>query len=393
MLFRSTIQDRANYFAHPAKSHSDLKEFFKFLDPSMREEEKPTYDNEKRKNRIGSAVHSKLLTPMDYDLEFYELSGSMPGDKAVPILNYAFEQACKHLDLERVQSMSLGFDLNNPEDWTDYILQGCTPGVASEDGYGGSWKDETKISKLLDEKGIAYWKELASSQGKITLSLQDRITVEDMVSRVQNSRWADLFKESSYDVPGITAYFEWVNLDVTVNGIKAKGMMDIVIVNTSNSDFFICGLCIRPNHYIVIDIKTISKGPGSAHATIRQFRYDRQCVWYSGIVKTQYPYMLPEDPAILFISYVKNSDPLMWKLSTEDALVAVKGLNPDGTMASEKEAEHAVLNRTPGFIHGFYSMIFKYRHYQSIGLENEYREVDVVDKGYATTNLWQYAKN
>lgn len=401
MVIRSTRTQREEYFANISLSHSFLKEFFSFLDPSRSEFfAKRVFGEEKAHYRRGSANHCLLMRPNDWDDEIYVMRSELPGEKALAVINWAFEQA-----LADNEGGSIYPDILM---YSTYLEQGCLPGNALPDGYGGSWSMERKITSLLytkeklDEKVINYWKDLCNSQGYTRLTPSEEVIVTDMVNRIKNHpHLGPLFDDDTYNVPGLTAYFEWPIMDITFPLLTfgdmplifgAKGMMDFVIVNNSTRDFQVGNLIIRPNHFKVIDLKNTTTLPGHGHNYIRKFRPDRQLAWYTALVQTQYPNMKADNPAILLSSSIPGSEPVLWTLSDADCMIAKFGLSAYKNLFDPQECRNAIANLTPGCIHGMMSLVQKCQMYMEKGI-TEMRELAIIEgRNHLTTKLWQDAQ-
>lgn len=393
MVIRSTKQERDNYWRDPSVSHSFLKEFFQWLDPSKDAElQEAKYGEEKKHNRLGGAQHCLLMRPDDFKHEFYVMVDEMPGDKSGAIINYAFE-------------MALQEDRFISQDITHYqhlILQGCRPGNAIPDGYGGSWDDARKVKSILYEKDVlsekvaSYWRALCNSQGLIRITPKELEQLEDTCDRMKKHALGKIFDDATYDQDGVVCYFEWPIFFDENTGHKnaagytfdSKGMLDICIVNNGKKDFIIDNLIIRPNHYKVIDLKSTTESPGNGSLFIKKYRVDRQVMWYTHLVKSKYPMMMADEPGVLMISSIPNSEPVLYSLSLLDAQVAANGLDNKGMMLPFPLDEKVFLEYPLGYTHGLNSLIQKYQYYYANAI-TELREVVVMkNKSHLTTKLW-----
>lgn len=380
MVIRSTTEARKAYFDAEGTSHSDFKKIFEWLDPSKKVKPE-SWDEQKRYNRLGNALHCLLMRHGDWDNEFFVLDCELPSDQVTPILNYAFETA-----------MFLnGYVSDNPTMHQDIILQACVPGVVTPKGYGGSWSDERKMKTMLDDKALGYWQALYQAKDLIRISPEEKALLDDEARRVKQSEWfGPLFDDASYDHPGIYCYFEFPILDVKrKNGLfKGKGMLDILIVNTTDKEFRVGSIVVGPNRYKVIDIKRTEKSSGAGEYFLRSYRADRQLAWYNKLASFVYPLMRYEEPAILLVSSVPYSDPLMWELSENDHKAAIYGLNKKGEPMKREENEEVMATRARGVVHGLQSMIIKYEAHL-LRKSDFSRELSVVDnKGIIKTTLW-----
>jgi len=162
--------------------------------------------------------------------------------------------------------------------------------AASQEGYGGSWKEEVIWNNLM--KLEVFYEDLWKARGKTIISRPDYERILHQVSMVTNHPFTSHIVKSwtGFQVPNYFSY----------NGIEGKRLYDAV----SETGLY--------------DIKYTNGSVKDFNFSLRKFRYDIQAAWYS--YHQDFPLQF------LVVSHVTNEPPLLYTLSMKDLTVAYEGI-------------------------------------------------------------------
>lgn len=163
--------------------------------------------------------------------------------------------------------------------------------AANQEGYGGSWKEDTIWNNLL--KLEVFYEDLWKAKGKTIISRVDYERIQHQVEMVKNHPFTSHIVKSwtGFQVPNYFSY----------NGIESKRLYDAV----SETGLY--------------DIKYTNGSVKDFNYSLRKFRYDIQAAWYS--YHQDFPLQF------LVVSHVTNEPPLLYTLSLKDLTVAYEGIS------------------------------------------------------------------
>ena len=163
--------------------------------------------------------------------------------------------------------------------------------AASQEGYGGSWKEDTVWNNLL--KLEVFYEDLWKARGKTIISRVDYERILHQVSMVSSHPFTSHIVKSwtGFQVPNYFSY----------NGIEGKRLYDAV----SDTGLY--------------DIKYTNGSVKDFNFSLRKFRYDIQAAWYS--YHQDFPLQF------LVVSHVTNEPPLLYTLSLKDLTVSFDGIS------------------------------------------------------------------
>ena len=163
--------------------------------------------------------------------------------------------------------------------------------AASQEGYGGSWKEEVIWNNLM--KLEVFYEDLWKAKGKTIISRNDYERILHQVNMVKSHSFTAHIVESwtDFQVPNYFSY----------NGIESKRLYDAV----SETGLY--------------DIKYTNGSVKDFNFSLRKFRYDIQAAWYS--YRQDFPLQF------MVVSHVTNEPPLIYTLSLKDLTVAYEGIS------------------------------------------------------------------
>lgn len=216
---------------------------------------------------FGNLLHLAVLEP---DFLNYSVDDGNTPDKIRDILKDMYSQVKMSDDITNAvtgENISIG----PIENYAYVILSVC-----DKHSYGKTWKDETRINKILTQ-GYKYWNLMRDSD-KFIITKQQEDLMHNCLDSLRNNKNASrhLFGQSieSKNDDEIEVYNEleihWKN-PLYCFPLKAK--IDRIQVNHSNRTFQI------------IDLKTTSKSLGQFHESFEHYRYYRQVAYYEEAAK------------------------------------------------------------------------------------------------------------
>ena len=348
MLYIGTKKEEEDYRAAPGLSQSFLKK----LEGSMSEIHKEL-DSSKDFIRIGKAVDALLTSKADeFKDNFYVLSSDKsPSDTIVNIITIVYEK------LEKAYAQYLlGLDLTSEKEpesfvsWTggldEYHL--LILGAASSEGYGGKWKEDTVIKKIVEHND--YFRSMIESQGKVVLSKSEFANCENIVLSLQtNPRTKKYFDQQFFDGnPNIDIYYQ-LPIFFTYKEVECKALLDIVVVEKDDE-----GKIIKVTP---IDLKTTMGDTYYFPKSFRLFKYYIQAFWYTEAAKAHFG-VKPERFIFVVESTTNFGKPLDFEVTDETMTMAYQGTK---------------------YLPGIEKLMENYSFYQEHGMEME--RVIVESKG------------
>ena len=330
MIYYTEIEKVKEYYDHPALNQSKLKKLLKGVDYYNSKDEDDTF-KEKESFIIGSAVDALITTKRDDFFKLFYVSdlSSKPSDTIMEIMKELF----------------LVYDpLRLLEDMKGDILDIC-----NEKEYYKTWKDDTRVNKILDHK--EYWLSLIKSQGKTVLSkeeydLADKIRYYLITTHKNTySNFTDFNKVVYYQFP---LYFKY-------KGIECKALPDMVVVYLDEVG--------KPESVEIIDLKTTGFSTIEFPKSLRKFRYDIQAAFYIEALKSNLDkFSLSSDVKIKPFKFVVESTktpgtPITYICNEDIINVGKRGKTP-------KIVEGVVIDYP---MKGFDNLISDYVYYQEQG--------------------------
>lgn len=348
MIYKTDKSEIAKYRENESLSQSDLKKLLGGLENFLKEEDKQTLPM-----IIGSAVDALLTgTPEEFEDEFHIISVPKPS--------------------ELMESMLLSVYENSGN--KEAALQDLLPvieEVVVNYNYQSNWKLDTRIGKVLEN--FVYYEEIKQCAGKTVLSPSDMEVINNVVDSLRtNNLTKSLFMETDryHDI-----YYQ-LPLFWELDGIKCKGLLDIVVVE---KDFDGNVISVTP-----YDLKTLSDKTINFGASVKMRRYDIQAAWYSfGLRKCLAAFLNCDISKLKNFRFVVESttnpgEPLIYVCSDDILNIGTAGL-PELIVNGR-----LVRNR----IFGFMDLFLLYKYYQEQGFQ---RERAIEESNGLLTLDWDYS--
>lgn len=151
-------------------------------------------------------------------------------------------------------------------------------GVASRFNYQNNWKPETR-TKVIKEKGSAYYRLLYLSKDKAILDTTTNLDVRNTVEALRNSPATRWYFASDNPFENVERLYQ-LKFKATLNGIKYRCMADLIIVDHNKKII------------IPVDLKTSGKPEWDFYKSFIDWRYDVQARLYWRIIRNN----LDRDP-------------------------------------------------------------------------------------------------
>lgn len=263
----------------------------------------------------GSLIHCLLLDKHTFDDKFMLSPSNTPSDSQRDILDslYAHYKVLKNDDaLDGRESL---------EDFSPAILD-----LLEDRNLYQSMKEETRLTKMINEVTVEYWEYLKTAEGKLIISQEtydfaknvvDKITSNPLVMECMGffgDAMNGIKSENEVEFTVKPGEFEGGRLSDFVFGFRA--IMDNLVFDNKNK-------VIRIN-----DLKKSSKTLSSFKDSIEYFNYWIQAALYVEIIQNKYPEFKPEFRFIVIdsqmqIAPIKISDETMtqWKERLTNALL------------------------------------------------------------------------
>lgn len=246
-------------------------------------------DTQSRALELGTLIHQYKLEPE----QFNALSIDMPSDTIQKII-------------DEVISKSEGEELS---ELYDLILE-----AAQNAEYGGKWKDDTIVSKVITS-GEEYYNAVLDNKDK---QLVDHSTLNIMYNAVtalnRNSFARDLLESTSND------YYEWVNEKEIYFDMPVPGT-DRTIECRSKVDRF--GVNREKKTFTLVDLKTTSKHISKYDGAFQYYKTYRQLAFYIRAIQS----LLGDEfkPEACYIVAVMTTEPYLcrvFKIDPADNYIA-----------------------------------------------------------------------
>lgn len=175
-----------------------------------------------------------------------------------------------------------------------------------------------KVKERFNTEGKDYYKFLMSSKDKMVLSFEQFTKANAAAEVLKNNQFTRRFLAETLE-DGLERFYQHESR-FTHNDITYVVKLDVIVVDHNNRT-------IQP-----IDLKTTSESPYGFTKSMHKYRYDIQAVIYSHYISTEFIkekgleeyQILPFKFIVINVEYPNN--PLIWKMSNNDIMVAKMGL-------------------------------------------------------------------
>lgn len=207
---------------------------------------------------FGNLLHLAVLEP---HLCEYEVDVTNTPDKIRDILKGMYEGINTSTELANVVTG----DTESIGPLEDYVY--AIVGACNACSYGNTWKDETRIGKVMSQ-GSDYWDLLRKTDKFIITQDQYELLKSCLESIHNNTRTTQLLINMAD--PNGTYYNELeVHWTDHMYEFPLKAKIDRLYINTNDKT------------YKVIDLKTTAKTLGQFHESFEKYRYARQVAFYN----------------------------------------------------------------------------------------------------------------
>ncbi len=356
-----TKQDKIDeYFERPEVNQSSLKDLKDGLNNFLASIAKKQKDKEENKPTpdyflIGGAVDC-ILTGEEGEFEAkYYVSplDKKPTEVEIKIIESVFEEL-KHAGM--LQQMEF-FDAY------DAILA-----AANEFSWQSRWKDETRVSKII-EAGTDYYEDLKKSFGKEIISSEMYEKIQNICKSLRtNSRTKKYFDREMQSKQENMDFYYQLPIYFSYQGIECKALMDLVVVHKNAQGDIIN---IEP-----IDLKTMAGDTLQFNSKIKQHRYDIQAAWYV-LALCKYFNVTPamiERFKFIVESTTNVGTPLVFRISSQTLNHGIEGA-PEGYFVSEDEGRELYYPE----VKGYKQLMAEYIYYSEQGFKMDKALVDNED--------------
>ena len=244
--------------------------------------------------------------------------------------------------------------INQVYDTVDYepnlfMFESTILKAIKEHEYGKTWKDETRVNKVI-EACYPYWKELGLSSGKQILSKEEFTLIETIVKNILTSENTGRYFRSKKET-----IFQ-LRIDFTYLDVDCKALLDMILIDHDKK-------IIQP-----IDIKTLSGYTTDFLKSLKVRRYDIQAAWYTQALEQRFP-----DYRILPFKFIVESTtnpgvPLVFTCTQDLLDIGRYGL-PRNTVLGNLELESRQILHVKPEVKGFHQLIEDYKWYFVHGFE------------------------
>lgn len=271
-------------------------------------------DSDSNALSLGSLVDCNLTTPELVNELFHVISES-PGDKPKKIVDHIFDAYSSNPN-----STVVGWSALDTQ-WLSDLMNL----YEYRSGYNNPL-DERRFGYLNNEC-LNYYNERLIARGKSIVS-KDMVELADRVSEsIKNGRFTSPFW---YLPNGVEAYNQVV-ITFTVSGIQCKGMIDKIIVNTTNDPVMLGSYMLPPSGVLAIDYKTMQGSTSDFVKQMWRYKYHIQGSFYSyGLADWLFknkPTLKTSDFMFIVESTTYVGKPLAYILSQKDKQIGRWGAN------------------------------------------------------------------
>lgn len=252
-----TQEEIVSYFESEDVNQSTLKSLIPGLDNFILERDKEQV--EKDYFLIGGAVDTILTGEKgEFEKQYYVSQlEKKPSEVEISIITTVFDELVGADVIEQVDF----------EDCYDAILI-----AANEVGWQKNWKDDTRVSKII-EKGTEYFEDLKSSLGMKILTSEMKSRIDAVVmSLTTNERTKKYFDREQQSQFGNMDFYYQLPIYFSYEGIGCKALLDLLVVHKDENGKIVK---LEP-----IDLKTMSGNTLDFGGKLRHHRYDIQAAWY-----------------------------------------------------------------------------------------------------------------
>lgn len=358
MKHYSSLEEIKAYFERPEVDQSRLKRLILGLEGFLDDRESKLYFEEKESFIIGSLVDCKITNrEEDFDKQ-YHISTLIekPSDTLKSIINYVYD---KSLELSTDEETWKNSQLS---DYRDLILESI-----NLHNYQPTYKEQTKIDKVV--ACSAYFNDLQLSAGKQVVSLEEYSVAETVSQSLVTIPIIEGcirdYPESSVEFNEFDVYFQ-LPIYFTYKGVKCKALLDILIVDKVN------------NEYWIIDLKTMAGRTSDFFNSVMKYRYDIQISFYREAVMSKFGIGKEKTTCLFAVeSTIRPGTPI--------AFACNEALLTQGEMGRGPIALGDVVLRQE--IKGFSQLIDTYLYHESKGfVEDKIAEV-AREKGLLTLGV------
>jgi len=291
------------------QNQSLLKEILKSPQAYLRAQEKYMNEDDTVPAHFvfGNAVDHFVTEETEFTDKFHIMGNSTVSDTIKKIMDHVFSEVGGTKDLYHNKENFL-------EDYPDSIVRAC--GYLQ---YGQSWKEETRIAKVIST-GTNYYRDLIKSKGKTVISQEDYAkAVTCHASMVSDSYISKYLKPGPNQqlIKKQVIQFEY-------RTVECKGELDLVFIDHDEKTI------------IPIDVKTIGTNVYSFPYNFWKYRYDFQAAAYSFGLAYQFEDLIKQGYHILSFKFIvceKDSynKPLIYTVKDDILNIGMNGgSNSDG---------------------------------------------------------------
>lgn len=340
---KSKLKIIKEYRDSPALNQSFLKTLLlpnpKFI---VKKKEKEKYYKENPYFLKGNLI-DVLLTVSEHfnDIFYLNKLEKKPSPATLSICKYVYD----NYNFERLEEEGIP----RLKDIPDLILEGI-----KKDNYYSTWKDETRISKVVME-GSDYFQMLIEAEGKQVITTEEyHLANRQVTGLLTHNHTKDFFYRK---------YETQVPLYWKMEGENCKGLLDFLIEENQ-----------------IVDIKSTTEYYSAIPSIIKKYRLDFQLAfYYLGLKELTGQEELPL-PILIFSSTTDPENPQVWQISKKDLNIAINGLikfKKDMIYPDDAGNERYIKNPVLGIKQAF----LRYWYYQEFGYDKPYdlQEINVTD--------------
>lgn len=260
MVYVTPQSEIDKYFESDNLSQSTVKPLLQGLEKFLnnQKEERELYYEEKGNLIIGSGVDCILTGEEGRFDDIYYTSDieKKPSDAEMSILNMIFDNVVN--------------EYSSAEGWIEKPLNDY-PGFIKESiefhGWQKNWKDETRISKIIDV-GSEYFEDLKLALGKQVIDKNQLFIINSICESLRtNQRTKSFFDREVYEkFPDIDVYYQ-LPIYFEYKGIACKALLDMLFVFKSVDTGEVISV-------LPVDLKTMAGNTLNFISSLKSWRYD-----------------------------------------------------------------------------------------------------------------------